>query len=175
LHSGKCVRRLGERGQAEDRPGRVAARVGDEAGGADRVAVQFRQAVDGLFEVGLVGRRAVHLLVQAGRPEAVIGREVDDTGAGLQQGPGVGHAGGVREGQEDDVAGTREGLRVGRGDLDVQPAGELREEAAQGPALLGQVGQGDDLHGRMAQDADACGHGTLLGSGASSACERLLG
>ena len=40
--------RLGERRQGEDRGGRVAARVRDQVGVAEPVAVELRQAIDGV-------------------------------------------------------------------------------------------------------------------------------
>src|SRR5262249_28654507 len=87
-----------QRGQAEDGRLRVAAGVGDQRGRGEFLAVEFRQAVDRLGGVGQVlVALAVPLGVDVGVTQAVVGAEVDDADAALQQGRQRTHADAVRQ------------------------------------------------------------------------------
>ena len=74
-----------QRGEPEQRGGRVAAGVGDEVGAHDRLAVELGQPVDGLAEQ--LGRAvaAVPVLVDRAVAQAEVGREVDHAHAALAQ------------------------------------------------------------------------------------------
>ena len=74
-----------QRREREQRRGRIAARVRDQRGAADLLAVQLREAVDGLAEQ--LGRLvlAVPAPVHRGVAQAEVGAQVDDANAPLAQ------------------------------------------------------------------------------------------
>ena len=77
--------RTGERGEREDRRGRIAARVGHQVGARDLVAVQLGQPVDGIAHQRRRGMGAVPVLVDADLVQPEVGRQVDDPHAALAQ------------------------------------------------------------------------------------------
>ena len=75
-----------ERREREDRGGREAARVGDEARRTQRRPVKLGNAVDGLFgERPISVLRAVDALPGLPAPQAERGAEVDDAGASVEE------------------------------------------------------------------------------------------
>ncbi|OIQ83793.1 hypothetical protein GALL_344110 [mine drainage metagenome] len=84
---------------------RVAAGVGDDARVADRVAVQFGQAVGGFAQqVGAGVRHAVPALESRGVAQPEVSGEVDDAHAGVEQRARLLHRDAVRRREEDHVA-----------------------------------------------------------------------
>ena len=66
-----------QRREPEDRRRGVAARVGDQRGAGDLVAVVLGQPVDRLADQPRLGMRAIPLLVDGGVAQAEVGAEID--------------------------------------------------------------------------------------------------
>jgi hypothetical protein len=100
----KCVGEMaGERRERQDRGGRVAAGVGDEARVAHRLAVALGQAVHRLADQLGVRVLDVPALVLVDVSEAEIGAEVDDLDALGAQRRHHGRRGAVRVGDDGGV------------------------------------------------------------------------
>ena len=77
---------LQQRGQGQDGAGRIAARIGHQLGRRNLVAEQLGQAVDDLAHAVRIGvLLAVPLGVDFRVVETVVGAEIDDPPAGVQQ------------------------------------------------------------------------------------------
>ena len=90
----------GERGEREQRRGRIAAGVGDEVGGRDLVAVDLGQAVHAAAEQ--LGRAVLAVPALVGRlvAQAEVGGQVDHAHAALAQLRDDGRGGAVRIGDD---------------------------------------------------------------------------
>ena len=93
-----------QRRQRQDRRRRIAAGIGHELGAANPLAVQLRQAVDGLGQPRGVGMLVVVPLGVDGRVvQPIVGAQVDDAAAGGQQRHDRLGARRVRQATEDAV------------------------------------------------------------------------
>lgn len=161
----------GDEGQEGARD--IAAGIGDEAGGADGIAVALGEAVDSVVEVGevFVGS-TVGGGVDGWITEAVISGDVNDAGAAVEEGRSGGHGGAVWQGEEDEIEGGGEELVEGR-DHEIAEACELGESSADGLiGGIGAMGEGGDAHEGMAREAAnelaagiACSAGDADGKG----------
>ena len=75
----------GQRCQTDDRGRRVAARVRDEVGSSDLVAVELGQAVDGVVDQLRRDVLAVPLGVHVGIAQPEVGAQIDDADVALAQ------------------------------------------------------------------------------------------
>lgn len=157
----------GEGREGEAGSGGIAAWVRDEAGVAGLVAVEFGDGVDGLGEEVLGGVLFLVPAEVAGSvAEAEGGAEIDDTGAGVEDGAGQLHGYIVGCGEEDD--GEAFGLdRFGGGG----GAGGAFVAAGEGAVLgIGAVFEEDGLGvGVMFEDADEFGTGVAAEADDASA------
>ena len=126
----------GERREREQRRGRVAARVGDEVGAGDPLAVQLGQPVDALAEQ--LGRavRAVPVLVDAAVAQPEVGRQVDDADAALAQRGDGRRRDAVRPADE---RGVDVGLRVGVPRLELERHARARVDVVEPRAGLARA------------------------------------
>ncbi|EXI72163.1 MAG: hypothetical protein AW07_03308 [Candidatus Accumulibacter sp. SK-11] len=116
-----------KRHEAELDGGRIAARVGYQARIADRRPVHFRQSVNRLADP--LRARVLHPVPAApvgDVADAIIGREIDDAHASVEQRRRLLHRHSVRGGEEDEVAAVEVG------------AGWILETKAYSPAQVGE-------------------------------------
>ena len=130
----------GQRGRRERRPGREAARVRDEPGPDDRVAVELGDPVRGR-EPGRVLDLVDRLEDRLRQP--VVGREVDDPDAAVEKGAHVLHRGRVRHGEEREVRVDGVDGRVRERDL--REAGQLGVDARERGAVVPPRGRDGHL------------------------------
>ena len=153
-----------ERNERQLRRRRVAARIGDQPGGADRVAIVLGQAIDRLLlQLQRLMRMAVVLRIELRVAQPEVGREVDHLRAARQRLDD--HLGGrVRQAAEHDVQ---------AGDVDVLDLhqrrqvvdGELREHFPDRLAGLALGGELPDLGTWMvAQQAEQLRPGVPAGT-----------
>jgi hypothetical protein len=139
----------GERGEREQRRGRIAARVGDEVGAGDRLPVQLGQAVDALAEQVRRAVLPVPILVDALVAQAEVGGEVDHTHATLAQ-RGDGRRGDAV--RPADECGVDVGLQVGIPRLQLQRDARAGMDVVEARAGLRPRGDVRQLEERMAVD-----------------------
>jgi hypothetical protein len=128
-----------QRRQREDRGGRVAARVGDQPGAGDLLAMQLREPVDRVREVRGGAVLAVPLLVGGQLAQPEVGREVDDADPALEQLGNDRRGGAVRVGDDGRVD-----VELGRRGLEHERHARARVdgvEARPGVAARGDVAQ----------------------------------
>lgn len=171
-----------QRRDAECGGGGIAAGVGDEHGPGEMVSIEFGEAVDGFVEVvGVVVWGLVDLFVEFGVGEPVVGGEVDDPQAGVEELWRVGHRGAVREREEDDVGGVGDGGRVdgsAQGEVFIDPAeqgGEGLADVGQLVAVAGEVGElGLGVAQQQIDQVEACVTGGPDDSGSDRHSSLLL-
>lgn len=143
---------LQQRGQSEDDRRGIAARIGDQLRGRNRLAEQFRQAVDDFAQpVGVGMFLAVPLGIDVGAVEAVVGGEVNDPAAGGQQGLDKRGTGPVRQATEHAL---RPGGDLGRTEIlqrQVKPVGERGMNGGDVRIPLLAARDGNDLGAGMTQ------------------------
>jgi hypothetical protein len=146
-----------EREGGEEDAGWIAAGRGDDSGVADLVPVDFREAVDGLFEQVSGGVfMAVELQVAVGALESEVGAEVDEPSAALEQWNGEFGGDSVGERKKHEVGPVGEVVDVGFGEAEVLGAGVAGEAGEHGGDTLARVltrGNGGEVDVGMIEEA----------------------
>ena len=143
-----------QRRQAKNAGLRIAAGIGDQLGGPDLVAVDFRQTVDRVREIGqIVMAFAVPLGIDVRIAQAIIGTEVDDAHAPLAAEPAIASmltpCGKQPKTHSTPLASSRSASKGLHAQVD--PARQARMRFADRRHLLIARGDRDDLGLRMAQ------------------------
>ena len=142
--------RLDERRQRQNCRRWVAAGIGHQIGIANRFAKQLGQAVHRFAQpIGVDVFLSVPVGVGLGTVEAIIGAQVDNPHAGVEQlgNQGRGHA--VRQATECHVGpgGDLAGLQVAH--AQIEPTGQLRVDASHVRIVFATAGERGDFHLRM--------------------------